>query len=176
MEFQWGRIAERRPNLLVEPAHIGLAHRLGREAVQLDCLVIEPEISRQVAFIPALTRLFNTARNRIHCFLLSRSLNSVRSNFYNPTDRHVRHNRASSRQQRGRTYTSIGRAVLQPNFRLYDRAALYTGANLILALRARRPRIAAIAGWAKCSMFATRRRVRPGSVSRRKVKRRMSRA
>src|SRR6266446_4546783 len=68
------------------------------------------------------------------------------------------------------------RAVLQPNFRLYDRAALYTGANLILALRARRPRIAAIAGWAKCSMFATRRWVRLGSVSRRKVKRRMSRA
>src|SRR6266436_5417136 len=76
MEFQWGRIAERRPNLLVEPAHVGLAHRLGREAVQFDCLVIEPEISRQIAFIPALTRLFNTARDRIHCFLLSRSLNS----------------------------------------------------------------------------------------------------
>jgi hypothetical protein len=68
------------------------------------------------------------------------------------------------------------RAVLQPNFRLYDRAASYTGANLILALRARHPRIAAIAGRAKCSMFATRRRVRLGSVSRRKVKRRMSRA
>src|SRR6201987_6457145 len=68
------------------------------------------------------------------------------------------------------------RAVLQPNFRLYDRAASYTGANLILALRARHPRIAAIAGRAKCSMFATRRRVRPGSVSRRKVKRRISRA
>ena len=65
-------------------------------------------------------------------------------------------------------------AVLQPNFRLYDRAALYTGANLILALQARRPRIAVIAGRAKCSMFATRRRVRPGSVSRRKVKRLMS--
>ena len=38
------------------------------------------------------------------------------------------------------------RAVLQPNFPLYDRAALYIGANLILALQARRPRIAAIAG------------------------------
>src|SRR5712671_6396713 len=34
---------------------------------------------------------------------------------------------------------------------------------------ARRPRIAAIAGWAKCSMFATRRWVRPGSVSMRRV-------
>src|ERR1700694_3432330 len=76
MEFQWGRIAERRPNLFVESAHVGLAHRLGRVAVQLDCLVIEPEISRQIAFIPALTRLFNTARDRTHCFLLSRSLNS----------------------------------------------------------------------------------------------------
>ena len=31
--------------------------------------------------------------------------------------------------------------VLQPNFRLYDRAALYTVANLILALQARRPSI-----------------------------------
>ena len=50
------------------------------------------------------------------------------------------------------------------------------GANLILALQARCARIAAIAGRAKCSMFATRRTVRPGSVSRRKVKRRMSHA
>src|ERR1700676_1200369 len=76
MEFQWGRIAERRPNLLVEPAHVGLAHRLGREPVQLDCLVIEPEISREIACFPAPARLFNTARDRIHCFLRSRSLNS----------------------------------------------------------------------------------------------------
>src|SRR5690242_16641414 len=39
-----------------------------------------------------------------------------------------------------------------------------TGANLILALQARRPRIEAISGRAKCSIFATRRRVRPGSA------------
>ena len=36
--------------------------------------------------------------------------------------------------------------MLQPNLRLYDRAALYTEANLILALQARRPRIAETAG------------------------------
>jgi hypothetical protein len=37
--------------------------------------------------------------------------------------------------------SSNSRAVLQPNFRLYDRAALYTEANLILVLPAHRPRI-----------------------------------
>jgi hypothetical protein len=42
--------------------------------------------------------------------------------------------------------------------------------------RACRTRIAGIAGRAKCSMFATRRTVRPGFASRRKVKRCMSRA
>src|SRR6185503_6943326 len=51
--------------------------------------------------------------------------------------------------------SSNSRAVLQPNFRLYDRAALYTEANLILVLQAHRPRIAGIAGRTKCSMFAT---------------------
>src|SRR5260221_2730041 len=63
-------------------------------------------------------------------------------------------------------------------FDYHDRAALCTGANLILVLQACRPRIAWIAGQAKskCSMFATRRTARPGSASRRKAKRRMSRA
>jgi len=77
------------------------------------------------------------------------------------------------RSERYHRLSGNSRAVLQPSLRLYDRAALYTRANLILALQAGRPRIAAIAGRAKCSMFATRRRVRLGSVSRRKAKRRM---
>jgi len=46
---------------------------------------------------------------------------------------------------------------LQPNF---DYTIVIQGANLILALRARRPRIRRSQDGRKCSLFATPRRVR----------------
>jgi hypothetical protein len=66
MEFEMRGRAERRPLLLVEARQGSLVYWLGRYAVQHGRIVVKLEISGEITGVPALTRLFNTAHDRIH--------------------------------------------------------------------------------------------------------------